>query len=187
MKGIRPLLDAVRLWDSGYQVVLAGEVNAESEEQKEQWEVTHTLRATEAKHPDRLRWVGFQDDAGRRGLYSAAEVGVMPSTHEPFGIVALEFMAAGVPLISTEVGGLGEVVTDGRGGEYSLIVEPNNSGQIHEALTLLRADAGARERLSALGRKRAAEFDWHTAADATVAVYEEIIRRKRDAQAQEPR
>jgi glycosyltransferase involved in cell wall biosynthesis len=176
MKGIRELLDAVRRWDSGYCVVVAGEINANTDDEKERWVVTRKLRDTVKKYPDRMRWVGFQHDDKLRGLYSAAEVGLVPSLHEPFGIVALEHMAMGVPLVTTEVDGLGEIVVDGEGNEFSLIVEPGKSGQIHRALKFLRNHPEAREELAELGRLRVLDFDWHAAAAATVEVYRKVVR-----------
>jgi glycosyltransferase involved in cell wall biosynthesis len=178
MKGIRELVEAVRRKDTGYLVVLAGEVNANTEEEKELWEVTQEIRRTEAEFPERLRWVGFQGDELLKGLYSLAEVGLMPSLHEPFGIVALEFLSMGVPLISTEADGLSEIVLDEDGNEYALIIEPS-SDQINQALELLWNDAEARDELSELGRRRALDFDWREAASRTVDVYRKIIKERR--------
>jgi len=178
MKGIRPLLEAIRRGDSGYCVVIAGEVNANTEEDKERWDVTQMLRDVEHDYPGRLRWVGFQHDDILKGLYSLAEVGLMPSTHEPFGIVALEFLSMGVPLICTEVDGLRELVVNEDGSEeYAMIIEPNDPGQIYRAMETLRSDQRAREELRELGIKRASEFDWKVAADRTVDVYKKVIDR----------
>jgi glycosyltransferase involved in cell wall biosynthesis len=174
MKGIRPLLDAVETRDTGYQIVVAGEVNANTEEDKERWDVTHRLRKLCEEFPERVKWVGFQDDdADLRGLYSAADVGLMPSINEPFGIVALEFMAAGVPLISTEVEGLGEIVTEDDQ-EFSLIIEPGSASDIVEALTFLRYNRPAKAELSALGLQRVEDFTWQDAAAKTREVYENV-------------
>jgi len=179
MKGIRPLLSALRRWDSGYCVVIAGEVNANTEEDKERWEVTQIVRDVIKKHPDRLQWIGFQQDDILKGLYSLSEIGLMPSTHEPFGIVALEFMSMGVPLVCTEVDGLGEIVVDGDE-EFAMIIEPNNPGQIHRAMKFLRQNEDARKELRSLGLQRAKAFDWSIAADKTVDVYSKLIRRWKD-------
>jgi 1,4-alpha-glucan branching enzyme len=175
MKGIRPLLEAIEDGDTGYQVVLAGEVNANSEEDRESWDVTKWIRRIVEEHPDRLRWIGFQFDQDLLDLYSAAEICLMPSVHEPFGIVALEAMAMGVPLITTEVDGLGEIVKDEDGTEYTLIINPNSAEQLGTAMALLRRNPEARNELRELGLSRARDFDWHVAADKTVAVYRSLL------------
>lgn len=71
-------------------------------------------------------FTGFCDRMQLVRLYQAADVTVVPSIYEPFGIVALESMAAGTPLIATRTGGLAEVVAPGRGG---LVVEPHDVPQ----------------------------------------------------------
>lgn len=177
MKGIVEVLDAVEAEDTGHTVVLAGEVNANNEAQKEGWDVTQRIRRLEQELPERFRWVGFQHGQDLKDLYEAAQVGLMPSTHEPFGIVALEAMAMGLPLITTEVDGLGEIVTDSEGGEYALIIQPKSGAQIVAGLKLLGGSEELRNELSELGRKRASDFDWHVAADQTVGVYRRIINR----------
>lgn len=177
MKGIRPILEAVEAEDTGYQVVLCGEVNANSEADRELWDVTKTIRRLVDEHPERLKWVEFQFDQDLFDLYSAADVCLMPSVHEPFGIVALEAMAMGVPLITTEVDGLGEIVVDDEGNEYTLIIEPNSAPQLLQAMALLRDNPEAKQELRDLGLKRAHDFDWHCAAEQTVGVYRSLVER----------
>lgn len=180
MKGIRELLEAVENWDDcPYTVVISGEVNANSEAEGEAWDVTKRIRRLGNDHPERLRWVGFQNDELLRGLYTLAEIGIMPSIHEPFGIVALEFMAAGVPLICTEVGGLGEIASDEAGIEYAFIIEAGNSEQIVEAVKHLREHPEDRSDLSRLGRIRARHFHWDRAAEQTVNLYRRTIKNKK--------
>lgn len=173
MKGIVPLIDAIEQHDSGYTVVVAGEVNANSKEDVERWEVTGRLRAIEAQHPERLRWVGFQHGDNLRDLYEAADVCLMPSIHEPFGIVALEAMASGTPLIATEVDGLGEVVKDGES-EFALIIPDRSPRSIIEALGMARS-SNVRHELSELGLKRASQFSWAANAEATERIYQEVM------------
>lgn len=174
MKGITFLLDALEARDPGWQVVVAGEVNANDDRSKEEWEVTQRIRRLQRVHPERFRWVGFQHGQALRDLYAAADCVLMPSTHEPFGIVALESMAMGAPLISTEVDGLGEIVTDGDGGEYALIIQPRSPGEILAALQMMHRKE-VRAELRDLGLRRVRDFTWDAAADATLEVYERAI------------
>jgi glycosyltransferase involved in cell wall biosynthesis len=149
MKGIREILEAVENWqDCPYFVVLAGEVNANSEADKEGWDVL-------------------------------AEIGLMPSLAEPFGIVALEFMAMGVPLISTEVEGLGEVVTDPSGNEYALIIDSGDVRQIREAMEHLYKNLHDMQTLHSLGRVRAQHFGWDSVARKTTNLYIGTIEKRR--------
>jgi glycogen(starch) synthase len=66
--------------------------------------------AREAGIENRIYFTGYIDDATRNGLYRLADVAVFPSLYEPFGIVALEAMAAGTPVIVSDCGGISEVV-----------------------------------------------------------------------------
>lgn len=175
MKGIRPLLDAVEYGDTGWCVVLCGEVNANTAEQREAWDVTKRIKDLIERMPERLRWVGFRHGEELHDLYAAADVVIMPSIHEPFGIVALEAMASGAPLIATEVDGLGEIVNDDQGKEYALIIGPDDPGQIRDALALC-TDPAVRRELRDLGLERAQAFDWHEVAKQTVGVYKRALQ-----------
>jgi glycosyltransferase involved in cell wall biosynthesis len=176
MKGIVHLLDALEAEDPGWTVVLAGEVNANTEKAREGWEVTKRIRALEAAHPERLRWVGFHHGQALRDLYAVADAVVMPSIHEPFGIVALEAMAMGTPLLATEVDGLGEIVCDGDGGEFALIIPPWSPVAILQGLRMMK-DPEVRAKLTGLGLERVLDFTWEEASDRTVAVYRKALAR----------
>lgn len=173
MKGIRVLLDAIEERDTGYCVVICGDVNADTDEVKEGWDVTKRIRKLQKRFPERVQWVGFRRDEELKQLYRRAAVGIMPSIHEPFGIVALEFMAMGVPLICTEVDGLGEVVVDEKGREYALIIPPGKATAINLALNLCK-DKSVRMELQDLGFERAKHFDWDFVAKQTMRVYMEV-------------
>lgn len=176
MKGIVPLLEAVESSDTGWQVVLVGEVNANSEAEREAWEVTQRIRALEAAHPDRLKWINFKHGQALHDLYTAADAVIMPSTHEPFGIVALEAMASGCPLLATAVDGLGEIVRDGAD-EFALVIPPNDARSITAGLVELR-DPAFRATLRGKGLERIRAFTWDQAADQTVEVYRQALEQR---------
>ena len=180
MKGITQILDAVEAEDNGYCVVCCGEVNANTDADKEAWSVTQRIRALEACMPWRFRWLGFRHGQELLDLYAAASVGLMPSIHEPFGIAALEHLAMGVPLIATEVDGLGEVVVDDcdtvaerdQAEEFGIIIPARSPRAIVEALKLRRGLAPAVvEEMRQAGYRRCQAFSWDTAAEQTVKVY----------------
>jgi glycosyltransferase involved in cell wall biosynthesis len=97
-------------------------------------------------------------------------VGVVPSiTPESFGLVALEAMAAGVPVVASRVGGLRDVVADGEAG---ILVAPGDAGELGAALDRLLGDGALRERLGAGGLLRAGQFTAATVVPRFEAAYE---------------
>jgi len=176
MKGVEPLLDALESKDTGYCVVMAGAVNAITDDDAEAWSVTQRIRSLQKEHPERLRWLDYQKGQDLIDLYAAADIGLMPSVHEPFGIVALEFMAMGVPLISTEVDGLGEIVVSGpsEAQEHAVIIPPNSPRDILVGMDMLRGKEN-RDVLRDRGIARVEDFTWEEAAAKTVDVYRKAI------------
>jgi starch synthase len=114
-------------------------------------------------------------------LLSSATVFVCPSVYEPLGIVNLEAMACGVPVVASAVGGIPEVVVDG---ETGLLVayDPQAPQAFDDGLAaaidkVLSDPAGARE-MGRRGRERAvADFGWAPIARRTVALYEQVLSR----------
>jgi glycosyltransferase involved in cell wall biosynthesis len=106
-------------------------------------------------------------------------VGVVPSiTPETFGLVALEAMAAGVPVVASRVGGLPDVIADG---ETGILVAPGDVGELSAALDRLIGDAGLRERLGAGGAVRAGQFTTQTVVPRVEAGYERALAIRRAA------
>ena len=105
-------------------------------------------------------------------LLSHATVFACPSLYEPLGIVNLEAMACGTPVVASRVGGIPEVVSDG---ETGLLVPPDDPAALAAALNALVSDPGRADAMGAAGRKRAAaEFGWDAIAAQTVALYTEL-------------
>jgi glycosyltransferase involved in cell wall biosynthesis len=97
-----------------------------------------------------------------------ADVFVMPSRVEPFGIVALEGLASGCPVIVSSRGGASEVIRDRQSG---LVVDPFDSGVLSEAIERVLGDAALRKRLIDGGRARVGEFGWDRIVDRYLEVY----------------
>ncbi|MBE3584089.1 MAG: glycosyltransferase family 4 protein [Limnochordaceae bacterium] len=93
---------------------------------------------------DRIYFTGFIDDQTRNGLLAIADVATFPSTYEPFGIVALEAMAAGVPVVVGDTGGLGEIVDHGRNGLKAI---PGNPVSLAHQILAVLSSAELRGRL----------------------------------------
>lgn len=121
---------------------------------------------------DRVHFVGHVDAATRDRLYAISDVAAFPSRYEPFGIVALEAMAAGVPVVVGDVGGLREIVTSD---EIGFTVQPGNPGALSAALYTLLDDRERARRMAQKAKERVLKvFTWDSVADETVRVYDEV-------------
>jgi len=116
-------------------------------------------------------------DAGSQDLvdaYHAADLFLLPSVHEPFGIVILEAWAAGLPVIATRVGGIPSFVSDGRD---ALLVEVNDASGLSKAVRLLKERPEKSRELSAAGRLKArSQYSWDAVARSLERIYEEAVR-----------
>jgi len=104
--------------------------------------------------------------------YSAAEVVVMPSHYESFGMVALEAMACGTPVIASQVGGLAFLVQDGITG-YS--IPDDNPQALADKLSLLVCDPGLRNQLGQQAADYARQYDWEIIAQRITNLYQELL------------
>ena len=120
-------------------------------------------------HGTFLGWIG--DDV-LHSLYRIADVCVVPSIYEPFGLVALEAMASGCPCIVADTGGLREVVPHNEAGLRFRARDPEALGEMVERVL---TDEQLRERLVAEGSEHVLRFDWADVAETTAAVYAELV------------
>jgi MMP alpha-(1->4)-mannosyltransferase len=105
--------------------------------------------------------------------YCSAEIAVVASTYEGFGLPAVEAMASGVPVVSTDGGSLPEVVADGQTG---IVVPARDPEAMAKAIARLMDDPDLRERMGKAGQEWVEKrFTWRRAAEDTVAVYREAI------------
>ena len=131
-------------------------------------------RAVELGVADRVAFVGALRPGSPEllGEYAKADVFVLPSRHEPFGIVVLEAWAAGLPVVASDVGGLGKLCAAHP--EAALTFAPGDFDAMDGALRRLMSDGDLRVRLSAAGCTAAAEYDWRTLSSRLVDFYAEI-------------
>ena len=122
----------------------------------------HVIFPGRVDHPTALR------------LFAGCELFVLPSRHEPFGIVNLEAMAAGKPVVATRVGGVPEIVVEGENG---LLVAPEDPEALAEAIGRLLDDEALRRRLGVTGRAKAQRFSWTAIADEYLNVYRAVRSR----------
>ncbi|MFL6215820.1 MAG: glycosyltransferase family 4 protein [Blastocatellia bacterium] len=141
------------------------------------------LVESDANLRNKVKLLGWQSREQLRAFYSIADIAVVPSRFEPFGYAALEAMAANVPVVATDVGGLSEILAGNTGGLLvPLVTRPD--GQRHadieklaEAqLTLLRNPALADE-MARAGRQRAdTQFPVDKMVDSTLEAYLDTAR-----------
>jgi glycosyltransferase involved in cell wall biosynthesis len=104
-----------------------------------------------------------------RPLYCGAEVLVLPSLYEGFGLPPLEAMACGTPVVVSSAGALPEVV-----GDAGVVVNPEDPDELAEALGWVLGNPAFQAELARRGLRRAAEFSWERAARETLAIYERV-------------
>lgn len=175
-KGVPHLLNAARAFDPNAQLLLcagAADTPELAAQTEAQIKVLQSVR-------DGVAWVSeMMDRPTMVRLLSASTLFVCPSIYEPLGIVNLEAMACGVPVVASDVGGIPEVVVDGETGLLAHYDEDDpeafESGLVSGVNRLL-ADPDLATQFGAAGRERAVnEFSWASIAEQTVQVYEDAM------------
>ncbi|HWX88066.1 MAG TPA: glycosyltransferase family 4 protein [Solirubrobacteraceae bacterium] len=126
-----------------------------------------------SEHGVFLGWIG--DDA-LHSLYRIADLCVVPSLYEPFGLVALEAMASGCPCIVADTGGLREVVPAGE--RVGLRFNGGDAEHLGVMIERLLVDEDLRDRLVAEASEHVLSFDWSDVAQRTRAIYREMAGRR---------
>ncbi|MEU6683154.1 glycogen synthase [Streptomyces sp. NPDC046832] len=172
-KGVPHLLRAVRDIDPAAQVVLCAGAPDTPEIDQEFRELFGELSAVR----DGVFWIPKMLPRPEViQLLTHAALFVCPSVYEPLGIVNLEAMACGTPVVASAVGGIPEVVDDGTTG---LLVPAGDGFEagLARAMDTILGDPGAARRMGEAGRERAVgEFGWDAVARRTVRLYEEIVK-----------
>jgi glycogen synthase len=122
---------------------------------------------------DRGSFLGWVEDATLHGLMHAADLCVVPSLFEPFGIVALEALACGCPVVAADTGGLREIVPGDE--RVGVRVRPGDPGALATAIARLLDDEPLRARMAAAGPAWAAAYDWGEVAELTREVYAQVL------------
>jgi glycosyltransferase involved in cell wall biosynthesis len=117
-----------------------------------------------------VRFFGFVPDKTLASLYRLASVFVFPSLYEGFGLPPLEAMAAGTPVITSNVSSLPEVV-----GNAAILIDPYEPDSIAEAMRRVLTDAPLREDLRQKGLARVKEFSWERSVQRVRQIYTEVI------------
>jgi glycosyltransferase involved in cell wall biosynthesis len=120
-------------------------------------------------HPH-VRFFGHVPDDTLAALYRLASVFVFPSLYEGFGLPPLEAMAAGAPVITSNISSLPEVV-----GDAALLIDPMDAAAIADAMARVLGDAALREQLICKGRERVKHFSWTRSVARTREIYAEVV------------
>jgi phosphatidyl-myo-inositol alpha-mannosyltransferase len=185
-KGLRWLLQALPLVEPYFpdlRLVVAGGGDPE--------EVAQWLPLRDYTRPGRtiyrsaglaleVEFAGFVPDEDLPRYYQSCDVYCAPSTGgESFGVVLLEAMAAGVPILASRIPGYASVLTHGREG---FLADPKNSPAIAAGIIRLLSDANLRGAMGQAGKRTAAQYDWPIVAGRVLAFYERVLARTRGAQ-----
>lgn len=117
---------------------------------------------------DWVRFHGQRDGDAKRALLRQADVFVLPSRCESFGMANLEAMACGLPVVSTRTGAIPEYLADG---EEGFLVQPGDANRLAAVLHKLVQDPALRAQLGARARRRALSYDWTRIGERLAAVY----------------
>jgi len=168
IKGLETLLDAVALLDRRGRRLRLVIVGGEADEPRDGHEADLRRRIETLGIGGLVGFVGAQPQEALRTHYVAADVTVLPSHYESFGMVALEAMACGSPVIASRVGGLTTTVRDGVTG---YLVPEGNVAALAERIDALIDDPDLRWRMGMEGTRWAAEHRWPFVAEAVCREY----------------
>ena len=107
--------------------------------------------------------------------YAASDIFVLPTIYEPFGLVIVEAMASGLPVITSRVAGAADLIIDGVNG--FLLRAPSDVNGLAEKIELLLSNAGLRKTMGERARETAEKFSWDRVAQKTLEVYNTVLYR----------
>ncbi len=114
-----------------------------------------------------IEWLGYVSGPQLVAAYQQADVFVLPSRYEGFGLPVVEAMACGTPVVCSDVSSLPEVA-----GGAALLITPDDAAGIAQAIRRVLEEPGLAATLREKGLRRAADFSWQRVAQATLRVYE---------------
>jgi D-inositol-3-phosphate glycosyltransferase len=162
-KGLTNLIEAMSLGDSDvFDLVIMGADMGLGKD----------LDALAISHNVKMHRLGHVDDVVYRSALAAAEVLVLPSEYEAFGIVLLEAAAAKTPVIGTRVGGIPEAMSENKNG---LIVDYDNSLELSKAIFSILEDSNISKEMGDFGREFSSKFSWTNIIDLIEKEYELLL------------
>jgi len=182
LKGIDTLLKAVALATDGLPdlcghlslAIIGGSPDPASENMEREMQRLSRLKS-KLGIDNLVTFLGAKDQDTLPYYYSAAEVCVVPSRYESFGMVALEAMACGTPVVASKVGGLTFTVEEGVTG---YLVPENDPAALAERLRSLLTDWDLRRRMGEKGIQVAQRYSWPLIADKIISLYRQALKRR---------
>jgi D-inositol-3-phosphate glycosyltransferase len=175
LKGVDILIRAIALMQAKQVyvclVVIGGDVDSDTDSRNDEMERLKAMRE-EAGLRDLVTFLGKRSQDTLPYYYSAVEAVVVPSHYESFGMVALEAMACGTPVVASQVGGLAFLVRDGVTGYTVPVDEPQ---ALADRLTLLVQDAALRRKLGDQALQEARQYAWENIADRIIELYLQVL------------
>jgi len=154
-----------------YLAVVGGDPSSSGENLSDEMARLQTLRR-ELHLEDLVLFLGKRAQDTLPYYYSAADVLVMPSHYESFGMVALEAMACGTPVVASQVGGLAFLVQDGLTG---YVVPDGDPQALSDRLRLLLVDGELRQRMGLQAAAYARQYAWENIVERLLGVYSELL------------
>jgi alpha-1,3-rhamnosyl/mannosyltransferase len=164
-KNIDTLLDAWqalgRTEREEFDLILAGPAG---------WANRQTLARLNSRTPG-VRYLGYVAEQDLPGLTAGAAVFAYPSLYEGFGLPVAQAMAAGVPVVTSNISSLPEIAQDG-----ALLVDPNSSAEIRAAIERLLSSGSLRSELGEKGTRRAQRYRWDICARQSLDFFRKVIK-----------
>ena len=165
-KGIDLLLKAFEKLPSDAKLVLAGRND----------DLNALLSELDSETNSRIHYRGFVAPADLPDLFAEADVFVLPSRHEGWGVVINQALAAGRPVIATHaVGAAADLITSGREG---LVIPPNDVHALHHAMMTLQQNPALRQRQATAARKRGAQLHPDVGASRWISLFEDLLQQQ---------
>jgi len=175
LKGVDTLIQAICLMQDKRVyvclVVIGGDVDSGTDSPNDEMERLKTMRE-QAGLQDLVTFLGKRSQDTLPYYYSAAEAVVVPSHYESFGMVALEAMACGTPVVASQVGGLAFLVRDGVTGYTVPVDEPQ---ALADRLTALVQDPALRRKLGEQALQEARQYAWENIAARMIELYQQVL------------
>jgi D-inositol-3-phosphate glycosyltransferase len=168
IKGLETLLEAMTRVDGGSKLLIIG---GDQDEPENGHGARLRARVSALGLGRRVHFLGAQPQRRLRLFYAAATATVMPSYYESFGMVALEAMACGSPVVASRVGGLTTTIQDGVTGH---LVPEGDPAALAQHLSRLLGDETERDRLGRAATRWAAEHRWPCVAESICRLYSEL-------------
>lgn len=164
-KGLKYVIEALpKLENNYYKLLIIG--------QDDPNKMPYVEMINELGLKDKVIWVGLTPDIKK--YFAASDIFILPTRYEPFGIVIIEAMASGLPVVVSKLSGAAELIDDEKDGMK--IEDPTNSDEIAEKLNYLIKNDIVRKEMGRKAREKAEEFTWEKAAEQMLEVFEKSSR-----------